>query len=68
MKRLVVFLLFGVYTVAMMQLRAESPIVQMMEGEIRAGLTTPLGNYHTGKDQVSGTLGIEGRYIFNHLQ
>ncbi|MDE6480001.1 MAG: hypothetical protein K2L45_06985 [Muribaculaceae bacterium] len=68
MKRLVVFLLFGVYTVAIMQLRAESPIVQMMEGEIRAGLTTPLDNYHTGKAQVSGTLGIEGRYIFNHLQ
>lgn len=36
----------------------------MMEGEIRGGLTTPLGGYHTGKAQVSGTLGIEGRYNF----
>lgn len=43
---------------------AETPIVQMMEGEIRAGLTTPLGGYYTGKAQVSGTLGIEGRYNF----
>ncbi len=39
-------------------------IVQRMEGELRAGLTTPLGGYHTGKSQVSGALGIEGRYNF----
>lgn len=45
-----------------LQLRATTPIVQMMEGEIRAGLTTPLGAYHTGKAQVSAALGIEGRY------
>ena len=44
--------------------QAQTPIVQMMEGEIRAGLTTPLGGYHTGKAQVSGALGIEGRYNF----
>ena len=43
---------------------AQTPIVQMMEGEIRAGLTTPLGGYHTGKAQVSATLGLEGRYNF----
>lgn len=39
-------------------------VVQMMEGEIRAGLTTPLGGYHSGKAQISGLLGIEGRYNF----
>ena len=43
---------------------AQTGIVQMMEGEIRAGLTTPLGGYHTGKAQVSAALGIEGRYNF----
>lgn len=64
MKRLVLLLLIGVYTTTMMQIRAKSPTVQMLEGEIRAGLTTPLGGYHTGKAQVSGTLGIEGRYNF----
>ncbi len=45
-----------------LQLKANTPVVQMMEGEIRAGLTTPLGGYHTGKAQVSAALGIEGRY------
>lgn len=45
-------------------IKAETPVVQMLEGEIRAGLTTPLGGYHTGKAQVSGTFGIEGRYNF----
>jgi len=44
--------------------KADSTVVQMMEGEIRAGLTTPVGGYHTGKAQVSGTLGIECRYNF----
>lgn len=44
--------------------QAESPVVQMMEGEIRAGITAPLGGYHTGKSQASAALGIEGRYNF----
>lgn len=44
--------------------QAQTNTVQMMEGEIRAGLTTPLGGYHDGKSQVSATLGIEGRYNF----
>lgn len=44
--------------------QAKAPIVQMMEVELRGGLTTPLGAYHTGKAQVSGTFGIEGRYNF----
>lgn len=63
MKKLVI-LLIGIYVTSIMQIRAESPSVQMMEAEIRTGLTTPLGGYHTGKAQVSGTLGIEGRYNF----
>lgn len=47
-----------------LQAKAKHPVVQMMEGEIRAGLTTPLGGYHTGNAQVSAALGIEGRYNF----
>ncbi len=43
---------------------AQTPIVQRLEGEARAGLTTPLGGYHTGKAQISAALGIEGRYNF----
>lgn len=43
---------------------ADTPIVQMMEGEIRAGFTVPLGAYHGGKAQVSAAVGIEGRYNF----
>lgn len=39
-------------------------IVQKMEVEARAGLAAPLGSYHTGKSQISGALGIEGRYNF----
>lgn len=35
-----------------------------MEGEVRAGLTTPLGEYHTGKSQIGASLGLEGRYNF----
>ena len=46
------------------QANAHPGTVQMMEGEIRAGLTTPLDGYHTGKAQVSAALGIEGRYNF----
>ena len=46
------------------QANAQTKIVQMMEGETRAGLTTPLGGYHTGKAEISASLGIEGRYNF----
>lgn len=46
--------------------KAESTNVQMLEGEIRAGLTVPLGAYHGGSAQVSGDLGIEGRYNFRN--
>lgn len=43
---------------------AEVPVVQMMEGEIRGGLSFPLGSYHDGKATTSGTLGIEVRHNF----
>lgn len=43
---------------------AQTRIVQMMEGEIRAGMTIPLGGYHDGKQLLSAALGIEGRYNF----
>lgn len=56
-----IFLLVALATTSA---NAETGIVQMMEGEIRAGLTTPLGGYHTGKAEVSAALGIEGRYNF----
>ena len=45
-------------------LKAKTPIVQMMEGEIRCGLTTPVGTYHDGKAKESLTMGLEGRYNF----
>lgn len=45
-------------------MNAQTRIVQIMEGEIRAGLTIPFGGYHTGKAEVSASLGIEGRYNF----
>lgn len=57
----IIFLFVALATASM---NAQTKIVQMMEGEIRAGLTAPLGGYHTGKAQVSAALGIEGRYNF----
>lgn len=57
-------ILFFILCLLPLHLDAKIPVVQMMEGEIRAGLTTPLGGYHTGKAQVSAALGIEGRYNF----
>ncbi len=63
-KRLITSIILCFMAIAAMAQGAESPSVQMLEGEIRAGLTTPLGGYHTGKAQVSGTLGLEGRYNF----
>ena len=62
MKSIKLFLLFVcLFTV---QVKAQTPVVQMMEGEIRAGLTTPLGGYHSGDAQIGGTIGLEGRYNF----
>lgn len=64
MKRFFFLLFFAIGSTIAMQIKAETPLVQMLEGEIRAGLTAPLGGYHTGKAQVSGAIGIEGRYNF----
>ncbi|MDD6131586.1 MAG: hypothetical protein PUB55_02385 [Bacteroidales bacterium] len=62
MKSIKLFLLFVcLFTV---QVKAQTPVVQMMEGEIRAGLTTPIGGFHTGKAEVGGDIGLEGRYNF----
>ena len=44
--------------------RSNDNPVQMMEGEVRVGFTTPLGGYHTGKSRISFSLGLEGRYNF----
>lgn len=62
LKAIKVLLIFVALSAMMAQ--AQLPVVQVMEGEVRAGLTTPLGGYHSGKAQVSGTFGIEGRYNF----
>ncbi len=51
-------------TLATTQANAQTRIVQMIEGEIKAGLTTPLGGYHMSKARVSAALGIDGRYNF----
>lgn len=45
-------------------LRAEDTIVQMMEGEVRTGLTLPIGGYHGGTPRISMATGLEGRYNF----
>ena len=65
MKNLLIILFISVVnSIASFDLKAETPIVQMMEGEIRGGISTPIGSYHDGKAIVSGSLGFEGRYNF----
>lgn len=65
MKKVIkVLALLMLFSATLMRGRAETTIVQKMEGEIRAGLTLPLGGYHNGNAQVSGAIGIEGRYNF----
>lgn len=60
-KKVIILLIF-IVLLSCNKIVAETPEVQMLEGEIRAGLTTPIGGYHTGKAQISASLGIEGRY------
>ena len=62
MKRIILFASFIVCF--FLNVGAKTPIVQMMEGEVRIGMTTPLGGYHDGKAKLSASLGIEGRYNF----
>lgn len=62
MKRIILFASFIVCF--FLNVGAKTPIVQMMEGEVRVGMTTPPGGYHDGKAKLSASLGIEGRYNF----
>lgn len=39
-------IIFLFVALANIQATAQTGIVQLMEGEIRAGVTTPLGGYH----------------------
>lgn len=64
MNRLITSIIVCFIAIAITSANAQTRTVQMMEGEIRAGMTAPLGGYHTGKAQVSAALGIEGRYNF----
>lgn len=64
MKTRLLFFLFAVTNAIATFSQTNHNDVQIMEGEVRAGITTPLGGYHTGKSQASATLGIEGRYNF----
>ena len=63
-KLLTVLLISMINSLASVDLKGEPPVVQMMEGEIRGGITAPVGTFHDGKAKVSGTLGLEGRYNF----
>lgn len=62
---LLVVLLVALIALFTVRIQAGGSLVQILEGEIHAGLTTPLGGYHSGKARVSGSLGIEGRYNFS---
>lgn len=54
----IIFCLFPAFC----EIEAKTPEVQMLEAELRCGLTLPIGSYHNGSAQVSGDLGIEGRF------
>ncbi len=60
----IIFLVLSAFT---LHVQAQTPDIQMLEGEIRAGLTTPLGGYHSGKGEISGAIGLEGRYNFSDM-
>lgn len=64
MKKVILFLLFVAVNSIAVYSQTSVRYVQKMEVELRAGLTTPLGDYHTGKSQTSASLGLEGRYNF----
>lgn len=46
---------------------AQTTIVQRMEGELRGGLSFPLGDYDSRMAPVSGTFGLEIRYNLKGL-
>lgn len=64
MKKVLLFLLFVAIGSVAASSQSEHKIVQKFEGEVRAGYTIPLGDFHTGKSRVSMSLGLEGRYNF----
>lgn len=43
---------------------ASTPVVQKFEGEAFFGFSIPVGGYHGGTSQISGAMGLEGRYNF----
>lgn len=64
MRKVILFVLLIVINSVVAYSRGSHRTVQMMEGEVRAGLTVPLGGYHTGESQIGAALGLEGRYNF----
>lgn len=64
MRKVILFVLLIVINSVVAYSRDNDRIVQKMEGEVRAGLTVPLGGYHTGESQIGAALGLEGRYNF----
>lgn len=64
MRKLILFVLFAVAVSVAAFSQGNHKIVQRMEGEARAGFTTPLGSFHTGKPRISMSIGLEGRYNF----
>ena len=67
MKTRILFFLFMIINSITAYSQSNHNLVQMLEGEVRAGFTTPLGSYHTGKSLISASLGLEGRYNFKGL-
>lgn len=64
MKKVILFLLFAVVNSVAAYSQENIKVVQKIEVEARAGLTVPLGDYHTGKSQIGASLALEGRYNF----
>lgn len=64
MRTLILLFLFVVTKSISAYGQIDNEIVQILEGEVKAGITTPIGEYHTGKSQISASLSLEGRYNF----
>lgn len=64
MRKVILYILIVVTNTIAAYSQNNHNIVQVIEGEVRAGFTTPLGDYHTGKSLISISLGLEGRYNF----
>ena len=64
MKKSILLVLIAVINTIAAYSQSNDNLVQMLEGEARVGFTTPLGGYHSGKSQISVSVGLEGRYNF----